>query len=56
MGRAITHDIALAESWGYTERDAVRLVARMTLLHAEDGRRYSETYLRDLHQMMVATA
>jgi hypothetical protein len=56
MGRTLTHDIALAETWGYTQRDAVRLVARMTLLRADDGVSYPETYLRDLHHMMVATA
>jgi hypothetical protein len=56
MGRTVTHDIALAETWGYTPRDAVRLVARMTLLRADEGVCYSEAYLRDLHSMMVATA
>lgn len=56
MGRTLTHDIALAETWGYTQRDAVRLVARMTLLRADEGVSYPETYLRDLHHMMVVTA
>ena len=56
MGRTLTHDIALAETWGYSERDAVRLVARMTLLRADEGVSYDETYLRDLHGMMVRTA
>jgi hypothetical protein len=56
MGRTLTHDIALAETWGYSERDAVRLVARMTLLRADEGVSYDETYLRDLHRMMVTTA
>lgn len=56
MGRTLTHDIALAETWGYTQRDAVRLVARMTLLRAEEGVCYPESYLRDLHHMMVRTA
>lgn len=56
MGRTLTHDISLAESWGYPRRDAVRLVARMALLRADEGVSYSEAYLRDLHRMMVATA
>ena len=56
MGRELGHDIALAQAWGNNLRDAVRLVARVTLVHAEDGRAFSEAYLRDLHRMMVATA
>ena len=56
MGRMLTDDIALARTWGYSQRDAVRVVARLTLLRADEGVRYSDTYLRGLHQMMVATA
>ncbi|HSK91758.1 MAG TPA: hypothetical protein VK875_10640 [Euzebyales bacterium] len=56
MGRTLTQDVALARTWGYNERDAVRFVARMTLVRAEEGVSYSERYLRDLHHLMVATA
>jgi hypothetical protein len=53
---SLTHDIELVETWGLTRRDAVRLVARVVLLQAEEGARYSSSYLRDLHGLMVATA
>jgi hypothetical protein len=56
MGQQFIEDLALARSWGYPLRDAVRFVARVTLLRAEQGRRYSEEYLRQLHETMVATA
>jgi hypothetical protein len=56
MGRTLAHDITLATSWGYPQREAVRVVARLALLRAEQGARYSESYLRELHQLMVATA
>ena len=56
MGRTLAHDVALAESWGYPRRDAVRIVARFALLQAEDGVTHPEAYLRDLHRLMVATA
>jgi hypothetical protein len=56
MGRTLAHDVALAESWGYPRRDAVRIVARYALLRAEEGMSHPEAYLRDLHQLMVATA
>jgi hypothetical protein len=52
----LTHDVELVETWGLTRRDAVRLVARVVLLQAEEGARYSSSYLRDLHGLMVATA
>ena len=56
MGRTLTHDITLATSWGYPQREAVRVVARLALLRAEQGATYSESYLRELHHLMVATA
>ena len=56
MGRTLAHDITLATSWGYPKREAVRVIARLALLRAEQGARYSESYLRDLHALMVATA
>jgi hypothetical protein len=56
MGRTLVDDIRLATSWGYPEREAVRVVARLALLRAEQGARYSEGYLRELHGLMVATA
>lgn len=56
MGEQIMDDVALARSWGYPLPEAVRLVARITLLRAEQGRRYTEDYLRQLHEMMVSTA
>jgi hypothetical protein len=52
----LTHDVELVETWGLTRRDAVRLIARVVLLQAEEGARYSSSYLRDLHGLMVATA
>jgi hypothetical protein len=56
VGRTVAHDVALAESWGYPRRDAVRIVARYTLLRAEEGVSHPVMYLRDLHQLMIATA
>jgi hypothetical protein len=56
MGHTLADDITLATSWGYPEREAVRVVARLALLRAEQGARYSEKYLRELHGLMVATA
>lgn len=56
MGRTLADDITLATSWGYPEREAVRVVARLALVRAEQGARYSERYLRDLHRLMIATA
>jgi hypothetical protein len=53
---SLTHDVELVETWGLTRRDAVRLIARVVLLQAEEGARYSSSYLRDLHGLMVATA
>jgi hypothetical protein len=56
MGHTLAHDITLAASWGYPQREAVRVVARLALLRADQGARYSEGYLRELHNLMVATA
>ena len=56
MGRTVAHDLALAESWGYPRRDAVRIVARFALLRAEEGMAHPVPYLRDLHRLMIATA
>jgi hypothetical protein len=56
MGRTVAQDVALAESWGYPRRDAVRIVARFALLRAEEGTAHPVSYLRDLHGLMVATA
>jgi hypothetical protein len=56
MGRTLTHDVALAESWGYTRREAIRVVARLALIRAEEGMPHPADYLRELHRMMVATA
>lgn len=56
FGTSLGQDVASVETLGYTRRDAVRVVARMTLLRADEGARYRETYLGDLHRLMVATA
>lgn len=56
MGVRLDDDVELARSWGYDLRDAVRFVARVTLQRAEAGRRYTDDYLRGLHELMVATA
>ena len=53
---SLTHDVELVETWGLSRRDAVRLIARVVLLRADEGVRYSSNYLRDLHDLMVATA
>jgi hypothetical protein len=53
---SLTHDVELVETWGLSRRDAVRLIARVVLLQGDEGARYSSSYLRDLHGLMVATA
>ena len=56
VGHTLRQDLALAQAWGFAQRDAVRVVARMTLRRAAEGAVYTERYLRDLHHLMVTTA
>ena len=56
MGRTLADDVPLAESWGYSRRDAIRVVARLALIRADEGVQHPVEYLRELYEMMVATA